>query len=264
MKYRKWSIAILVCLLIALLAMPAAASEYTFVWDEASLLSQEEARSLEKLAGDISVTYGCGVYVVTVWDYGIYGGTVRSAAENYFLSHDFGLGSDTNGVLLFLSMADRDYALIAHGDLANAAFTDYGKDILSGEFLDNFAYDDWIGGFQDYLYGCRDFLNAAISGEPVDVEGGSDSVGMTVLMLLVVPAAIAGVACGVMAASMKTARAKTQADDYRKGVNITGQRDQFITRTVVRQKIESSSSSSSSRGGTRVNSGGFSGKSGKF
>ena len=95
------------------------------------------------------------------------------------------------------------------------------------------------------------------------LEGGSD-VGMTLLMILLIPAAIAGVACGVMTASMKTARAKTQADDYRREVNVLGRRDRFITRTVVRQKIESSSSSSSSRGGTRVNSGGFSGKSGKF
>ena len=70
---------------------------------------------------------------------------------------------------------------------------------------------------------------------------------------------IAGIACGVMAASMKTARRKSHANDYSKGVQITGRHDRFITRTVVRQKIESSSS-----GGTRVNSGGFSGKSGKF
>lgn len=264
MKLRKWSVLVMLAVMILSFALPAQAADDRFVYDEADFLIDEEILLLESTAQDIALTYSCGVYIVTTWDYSGYGSTVRSAAENYFTANGLGIGSDRNGVMLFLSMADRDYALIAHGDLANAAFTDYGKDILSGEFLDNFAYDDWIGGFQDYLYGCRDFLNAAISGEPVDVEGGSDSVGMTVLMLLVVPAAIAGVACGVMAASMKTARAKTQADDYRKGVNITGQRDQFITRTVVRQKIESSSSSSSSRGGTRVNSGGFSGKSGKF
>lgn len=263
MKYRKWSIAILVCLLIALLAMPAAASEYTFVWDEASLLSQEEARSLEKLAGDISVTYGCGVYVVTVWDYGIYGGTVRSAAENYFLSHDFGLGSDANGVLLFLSMADRDYALIAHGNVGNTAFTDYGKDALSEAFLDEFYYDDWPGGMNDYVLTSGSFLEQASKGKPVDVPQES-GVGLTLVMVLLIPAVIAGISCAVMASSMKTARSKTEADDYKGDVQIIDRYDRFITRTVVRQKIETSSSSSSSRGGTTVNSGGFSGKSGKF
>lgn len=263
MKLRKWSILAVLFVLIVSLVLPAQATDYRFVYDEADFLIDEEVLSLESAAQDISLTYSCGVYIVTTWDYTAYGSTVRSAAENFFTANDLGMGDDRNGVMLFLSMGDRDYALIAHGEFANAAFTDYGKDILSEEFLDNFAYDDWMGGFQDYLYGCRDFLNAAIAGEPVDVEGGSD-VGMTLLMILLIPAAIAGVACGVMTASMKTARAKTQADDYRREVNVLGRRDRFITRTVVRQKIESSSSSSSSRGGTRVNSGGFSGKSGKF
>lgn len=263
MKLRKWSVLVMLAVMILSFALPAQAADDRFVYDEADFLIDEEILLLESTAQDIALTYSCGVYIVTTWDYSGYGSTVRSAAENFFTANDLGMGDDRNGVMLFLSMGDRDYALIAHGEFANSAFTDYGKDVLSEEFLDNFAYDDWMGGFQDYLYGCRDFLNAAIAGEPVDVEGGSD-VGMTLLMILLIPTAIAGVACGVMAASMKTARAKTQADDYRKGVDITGQRDQFITRTVVRQKIESSSSSSSSRGGTRVNSGGFSGKSGKF
>ena len=92
----------------------------------------------------------------------------------------------------------------------------------------------------------------------MDVGQGSET-GLTLLMILLIPALIAGIACGVMAASMKTARRKSHANDYSKGVQITGRHDRFITRTVVRQKIESSSS-----GGTRVNSGGFSGKSGKF
>ena len=104
----------------------------------------------------------------------------------------------------------------------------------------------------------EELLHAASTGTPVDVGQGSET-GLTLLMILLIPALIAGIACGVMAASMKTARRKSHANDYSKGVQITGRHDRFITRTVVRQKIESSSS-----GGTRVNSGGFSGKSGKF
>lgn len=259
-KYRKCSILAVLILLLALLALPVQASEYTYVYDEAMLLNAAEAAQLEETAAEISVRYGCGVYIVTVWDYTGYGSTVRGAAENYFLIHNLGLGSDDNGVLLLLSMAERDYALIAHGDTGNRAFTDYGKDILSEEFLDDFRYDDWVGGFSDYLSVSEDLLYAAAAGTPVDVEQGS-GIGLTLIMVLLVPALIAGIACGIMAASMKSARSKTHADEYRKGVRMTNRHDRFITRTVVRQKIESSSSSS---GGTRVNSGGFSGKSGKF
>lgn len=260
MKCKKWYIAILLCLLTVALALPVQASESGFVFDEAELLTQEEIFPLEELAADISGQYDCGVYIVTVWDYAQHGTDVREAAENYFLSHDLGLGGDENGVMLFLSMADRDYALIAHGSLGNTAFTDYGKDVLSEAFLDDFYYDDWPGGLMDYVLTSGSFLESAAMGTPVDVEQGS-GIGLTLVMVLLIPAAIAGITCAVMAASMKTARRKTHADDYRKEVQIAGRHDRFITRTVVRQKIESSSSSS---GGTKVNSRGFSGKSGKF
>ena len=106
-------------------------------------------------------------------------------------------------------------------------------------------------------------LPLASKGKPVDVPQESGA-GLTLVMVLLIPAVIAGVSCAVMASSMKTARSKTEADDYKGDVQIIDRYDRFITRTVVRQKIETSSSSSSSRGGTTVNSGGFSGKSGKF
>lgn len=262
MKKRFCLMFMLLCLLMTFLLTPVLASEYSFVFDEADILTASEETQLEDLAGDISVHYGCGVYIVTVWDFGEYGSSVRSAAENYFLDRGFGLGSDRNGVLLLLSMAERDYALIAHGAIGNAAFTDYGKELLSEEFLDDFRYDDWAGGFADYLSFSEKLLESHAMGAPVDVEQGS-GVGVTLLMVLLVPALIAGISCGVMAASMKTAKTKTHADDYirNRGIQLTDRHDRFLTRTVVRQKIESSSSSN---GGTRVNSGGFSGRSGKF
>lgn len=248
------------CVLILSLVMPAQAADYRFVFDEADFLIDEEVLQLESAAQDISLHYGCGVYIVTTWDYSAYGSTVRSAAESFFLTNDLGLGSNADGVLLFMSMADRDYALITHGKLGNQAFTDYGKDTLSEKFLYNFSYDDWIGGFVAYQVGCEELLAAAAAGEPVDVQREIGT-GLTLVMILLIPALIAGISCAVMASSMKTARSKTHADDYRKEVQLSAHHDRFITRTVVRQKIESSSSSG---GGTRVNSGGFSGKSGKF
>lgn len=261
MRYRKSFIVLLVAVLLMTLAMQVSASEDRFVFDEADLLAAEEERGLEDLAGSISYNYGCGVYIVTVWDYGVHGSNVREAAENFFLNNGLGLGSEANGVLLMLSMAERDYALIAHGSIGNGAFTDYGKDVLSDAFLDDFGDNEWYSGFYDYGSYSAEFLEAFQQGTPVDVgQDEGDDVVLALVMILLIPAAIAGIACGIMASSMKTARQKTQADDYRQGVQLTGRHDMFLTRTVVRQKIESSSSS----GGTSVGSRGFSGKSGKF
>ena len=258
-------IALLFALLLLLLTLPAYAAQDFHVYDEADLLTDDEEAKLSEMAADLSAQYDCGIHLAAVEDYTELSDarSIEAFAEEFYHENLLGFGAERNGILLILSMAERDYALIAHGDVGNSAFTDYGKDILSEEFLDNFSYDDWAGGFTDYLTVSEQMLQSAAEGKPVDVEQGS-GVGLTLVMILLIPAAIAGIACACMAASMKTARMQTHADNYRGDVQLTGRNDRFITRTVVRQKIESSSSSSSSRGGTRVNSGGFSGKSGKF
>lgn len=258
---KRTTMLLLAVLMLLTLAVPVmAAAEY--VVDDADILTDGEEQELEALAAEISGRYDCDICILTVWDYRDYGsGNVRSTAEQYFSAQGLGQGSDKNGVLLLLGMAERDYALIAHGNLANTAFTDYGKEVLSEEFLDDFRYDDWYDGFYDYLECSNEFLDAAERGEPVDINTVKGKGAIWVVFL--VPLAVAGIACGIMAATMKTARKQTHANSYIPdgGVQITGRSDRFINRTVVRQKIENNSSSG---GGTRVNSGGFSGRSGKF
>lgn len=261
MRFRKWLVCLWVMALILTLTVNVSASDDIFVFDEADLLTQTEELELAATAADLSYNHGCGVYIVTMWDYNTYGSDVLNAAENFFLTRDLGIGNDGSGVLLLLSMAERDYALIAHGSIGNGAFTDYGKDVLSEQFLDDFSGDDWYAGFSDYVSYSGEFLERFRQGTPVDVnqDSGSD-LGLALVMILVIPVAIAGVVCGIMVSSMKTARKKTHADDYNRGVQINGRHDRFLTRTVVRQRIENSSSS----GGTTVGSRGFSGRSGKF
>lgn len=261
MRNRKWLVLVWTVALILALTLNVSASDEMFVFDEADLLTQAEELELAAAAANLSYNYGCGVYIVTMWDYNAYGSNVLTAAENFFLDWGLGMGNDGSGVLLLLSMAERDYALIAHGSIGNGAFTDYGKDVLCEQFLDDFGDNNWYTGFSDYVLYSGEFLEYFKQGTPVDVDqdGGSD-LGLALVMILLIPAAIAGVVCGIMVSSMKTARKKTHADDYHRGVQITGRHDRFLTRTVVRQRIENSSSS----GGTTVGSRGFSGKSGKF
>lgn len=84
----------------------------------------------------VSEQYGCGVYIVTVEDFTDYSDAyyVDDFGEELFSSYDLGLGDGNCGILLILSMAERDYGLVAHGDFANTAFTDYGKDAARGIF----------------------------------------------------------------------------------------------------------------------------------
>ena len=79
-----------------------------------------------------------------------YDETIYEAAKTLYQEYSLGYGEEKSGELLLLSMAERDYTLIAYG-YGNTAFTDYGKDKLSEVFLDDFGDDNWYSGLSDYL-----------------------------------------------------------------------------------------------------------------
>ena len=185
-----------------------------------------------------------------------------------------------------LSMAERDFQLLAHGDTANAAFTDYGKYIMQDEFLDNFREDDWYGGFADYIAACGRYLEANANGAPIDVEPSDeteeeyeplsfgDKLFFAALMAfrfgLPLGLIVAFIVCAVYKRQLKSVRRATEAARYTVsgGAEITAREDRFTHTTEVRTPIKTESddhdSGPSFSGGTTVNSGGFSHSGGKF
>ena len=185
-----------------------------------------------------------------------------------------------------LSMAERDFQMLAHGDTANAAFTDYGKYIMQDEFLDNFREDDWYGGFADYLAACGRYLEANANGAPIDVEPSDeteeeyeplsfgDKLFFAALMAfrfgLPLGLIVAFIVCAVYKRQLKSVRRATEAARYTVsgGAEITAREDRFTHTTEVRTPIKTESddhdSGPSFSGGTTVNSGGFSHSGGKF
>ena len=80
--------------------------------------------------------------------------------------YSLGVGAEQDGLLLLLSMEDRDYSLITYGDYGNYAFNDSGREAMTKYFLDDFGEDDWYEGFADYLEWTDVYLKAAEEGEP--------------------------------------------------------------------------------------------------
>ena len=280
-------------MLLVCLAVPAFAdAQPGYVTDDAGILTDSELSELEARAEQVSTQYDCGVYIVTVDDFAEYGSVsdIESFGKGLFADYELGLGSDGCGIVLILSMAERDYALVAHGDLANTAFTDYGKDALAELFLDDFRSDDWYWGFSDYIDGCEEYLRAALYDEPVDVPGsgydyGSDYDGYydyggsdlgffwrlthttspyTLALIIVFSAIIALSVCLIMRRMMKTAVSAANANRYVVGgIVLSHSNDYFTHTTVTRTQVESDDDNSS-HGGTSVDSGGYSSSSGKF
>ena len=253
-----------------------------YIFDDAYLLSDAQWAELNSEAARISDQYGCAVHFVTTDDTSVDYYNIQQYSEDMYLEYsEFGYGAGKDGVMLVLGTYDRCYWLLAYGENGNFAFTDYAKDMMAENFVDNFSYDDWYGGFKDYINDCEYVLAEAATGMPVDIYyddhySGAEAetnIGVEAYALAgVVGLVSAVITCLIFRGQMKTAKIATEARDYinRSGVAITNRHHLFKYSTVTRTEIQSSSSSgggsrgSGSRGGTSVSSRGFSGRGGRF
>lgn len=235
----------------------APAARMNHISDTAGLLTETERETLEQQARALSEKYAFGVYAITVDDYADYTyGDVLDAAEELYHSYDLGVGTDQDGILLLLSMDDRDYSLIANGKSGHYAFSEEGRKALTEFFLDDFGDDNWYGGFSDYLLWCGNYLEAAEHGNPysagdlpMDGAGRMSAILIRVAVILLLPLAIAFIVILILASKMRSVAAATQAESYIKGnLILTDQYDQYTYSTETRQRIKSESSKSSGGG----------------
>lgn len=230
-------------------------TDIEYVMDESGVLSEKEWLELESRAKSISQSHQVGVYFYIVDDYTLYGdGEVYDVTTEIYHGIDLGLGKDRNGIIVLLSMKERDYAMFVYGEFAEYAFDSYGQEKLEEAFLEDFGSNDWNTGITRYLDTCDEYLTKAEDGKPVRPAHWPWVLMMTGLSCLV-----AGTICIVLMRKMKTVHQKSEADAYiaAGGLSLTDQYDRYTHTTETRVKIEKESSSSESGGRG-------SGRSGKF
>ena len=82
-----------------------------YVFDISDLLTYEEWEELETRAADISNRQHCGVYFALVDDFTDYGdGSVYEVTYQLYHGSELGFGKDRDGIIVLLSMEERDYA----------------------------------------------------------------------------------------------------------------------------------------------------------
>ena len=288
---------LLILLLLALFPAAAMAEDagdageaaFPYVLDKAGLLTESQRSSLEGRASELSGQHRCSLYIVIVEDHTPYNPDVYEAAKGIYQYYDLGYGDERNGVILLLSMNERDYAFAGHGGLGETICGHESSWLIEDEFLDNFRNNDWYGGFSDYLDACGKQLTKLENGE--DITEGADIIvgsngqeyhsynapgasrgmptGLKLLIGLGAPCLIALIVCSTFKAQMKTANLRTTAEEYvvPGSAVLRAQEDRFLHRTETRVPIQTQSSSGrgGSSGGSSFHSGGgFSGRSGKF
>ncbi len=278
MKKQLFSLLLLLALMLSLSVFASAETvntDLSYITDQAGILTESERQSLEEKAGQIAARYPCSIYVVTVKDFRSYSDTVAGCASGIYSYYDLGSGSGRDGVLLLLSMDDRDYYVYSYGSYANTVF--YGKAayLLDDAFLDNFRVNDWYGGFDDYLDEAERLLVNAANGSYYDPAaqhyvdtGGKKYVNPVVAALATFVAPLLaglGTAFGFRS-GMKTAKERTTAEEYvvPGGARLRIRDDRFINRTETRVHIPQDSGRGSGSSGGGVGFSGGTGHGGKF
>lgn len=240
--------------------------ELNLVTDQANLLTQDEYTKLSEKAFKISQKYKCDIAIITTED--MVGYDTYEYAKQLFNNYSMGYGNERSILLLFLSMTERDYALIAHG-YGNTVFTDYGKDVMLDDYvLPLLGENEYYGAFATYLSVAEDFLQRAEDGKAFDIQTdpnrGRLPLPVKLGITFGIPILIATVMCEIWRSQMKSAVLARAASNYinAEGLILTNRQDYFLYRTETRRRIERQSPGSS--GGTTTDSSGTSGRSGKF
>lgn len=273
---RKISVLFLLCILLIL---PVCAAGQGYVYDDAGLFTDAQVQELNDWAEEISEQHNFGVYIHTTEDFTQSGYfDVFEYAKDYYISQNFGKGSNSDGVMLMLSMADRDYQMLFNGSVSDMAFTETGRDDMERNFLSYFRNGDYYGGFKAYLGDCDSCLTAYEAGTPIGSGTDHSATGYIPyyeepvqrsfnLWVSLIPGLIAAaIIGGALSIPMRSAKQKRDAAGYADGnIQLTRREDIFLHRTVTRTPKSPPPSSSGGGGGSfHQSSGSFSGRSGKF
>ena len=257
MKHCKKLFALLAAALLCMaLTLPAGAAA-PLGRDECGIFDADTLADLEEEAESASDGHGVDVYFLVVDSIG--DADQREYAKNYYISNGLGYGDEQSGILFLLAVGSRKYVTITYGG-GVTAFTDYRIEQMEDDIVPKLSDGDWAGAARTYIEMADYTLDYyAEHGEPIDVDNDLGAEGL--LFVIGIPAAIAAGVCLVFYHQMKTAKEKTEADDYMPGLKLRVKRDVY-THTTQTRVYDPPKEEKSSGGGSSTDSDGFGGSSG--
>ena len=233
--------------------------------DHANLLTSSEETELISVLDEISERQNLDIIVVTVNS--LEGKTPRAYADDYYDQHNYGFGSQKDGVLLLVAMETRDCYISTSGDGVRV-FTDAGIDRISNMIENDLGDEDYISAFTTYAQLCDDYITQAKEAAPYDIDNmpkGDYDIMQYLLISLAIGFVIALIVTGIMRSKLKSVRFKSGASDYVKKDSflLTQSKDIYLYRNITRRakpKNENSGGSSTHHSSSGRSHGGGGGK----
>ena len=212
------------------------------LYDGADILNSSEEQSLLEKLNTVSEEYGTDFIVVTVNTIGSY--SADSFTEEFFDRFNYGLGDTRNGVMLLLTMQEREYRILSDGFIGNT-LDDYAIETISDAIVSDLSSGNYFNAFNKFISESEYYVNGAINGFPFNYVG-------SIIISLIIGLVASLIAVNSMKKKLKTVKPVNEANAYMRAgsMNITRSNDMFLYASVTRTaKSNSSSSSRSSSGG---------------
>lgn len=238
------------------------------VVDMAELLSDSEKTALLSKLDEISERQKLDIVVLTVNT--LDGKTPRDYADDFYDYNGYGFGENKDGILLLVSMEDRDWWISTTG-YGITALTDAGIEYISEKFLSDLSDGDYAQAFTTYAELCDQFITQAKTGESYDTGNMPKepfNVAWNILVAFVIGLVVAVIVTSIMKKQLKTVQLKSEANNYVKANSmiLTENRDLFLYNQVSRRARPKETDNSSGGSSTHTSSSGTShgGGGGKF
>lgn len=211
------------------------------LYDEAGLLSDSEKKNILEKLNSLSEQYGTDFIIATVNTLGPYSGS--DFAEEYFDRFEYGFGETRNGVMLLISMQERDYRILSNGIVGDHIDDDI-IDEIGDAIVSDLSYGNYYKAFDEFINKSEYHVNGVINGYPFNYVS-------SIIISILIGFVVALFAVGSMKSKLKTVKPVNEANSYlREGsLKLSRANDRFLYATVSRSAKSSSSRSSRSRSG---------------
>lgn len=223
------------------------------VVDNAGLLTTEELVEISDILYDIRETYDIDVSIYTENETD--NSDAVAKADNIYDYTGYGMGENDRGMLYYVCMSTRKYALSTH-PYGKTPFSNSTCDYIGSSCLEYLSNDDYYNTFLTYSEIARNILETNENSGNIDYDvypysgkrGGEKHYVALIILLVVVPLAASLIVVLYKQSKMDTAVKQAFATQYQKpgSMNIEHAADIFLYSHVSRTRRQESSSGSGS------------------
>lgn len=215
------------------------------VIDGEDLITENEEDELSKKIQQLTDKYDIDIAIVT--NYTLEGYSPRNYAEMLYKTGKYGVGKKDDGLLLLISMEERDWYIFTNGE-GHKVIADKEIDKLGSTFTSYLTSGEYYTAFNKFLDSVeKEFKKDKVLGIVIPIGIGF---GVSLIAALIT--------VFVFKSQLKSVKFEYAAQAYEVdgSFKLTRSNDIFLYRTVTKTKKPDTSSSGSSGGGSSSSGGG--------